>query len=127
MEALDRGAEGLVTGYFDPLGAASRTPRGPYRVPLHLPPSDLATRKPYWKRQQLDTLPAAQHALRGRELEYVAEPMDALILQIQGSGRLQIAEPDGSRKVVRMAFAGQHQQPYTPVGPGPIEQGHLEV
>ncbi len=127
IESPDTGAEGLVTGYFEPLVDASRTSRGLYRVPLHLPPSDLATRKPYWTRQQLDTLPAAQRALRGRELAYVADPMDALILQIQGSGRLQLAESDGSRRLVRMAFAAHNEQPYKSVGKWLIEQGELKT
>ena len=127
VEALDSGAEGLVTGYFEPLVSASRTPRGPFRVALHQPPSDLATRKPYWTRQQLDTVPAAQTALRGRELAYVADPMDALILQIQGSGRLQLAEVDGSRKLVRMAFAAHNEQPYKSVGRWLIDQGELKT
>ncbi|HEX6705141.1 MAG TPA: MltA domain-containing protein [Albitalea sp.] len=126
VEALDNGAEGLVTGYFEPLVDASRTPRAGFRVPLHLPPADLASRKPYWTRQQLDTQPAAQRALRGRELAYVADPMDALILQIQGSGRLQLTEPDGSRKLVRMAFAAHNEQPYKSVGRWLIEQGELK-
>jgi membrane-bound lytic murein transglycosylase A len=127
IEAPDTNAEGLVTGYFEPLVEASRTPRGPFRVPLHLPPPDLATRKPYWTRQQLDTLPAAQQSLRGRELAYVADPMDALILQIQGSGRLQLAEPDGSHKLVRMAFAGHNGEPYKSVGRWLIEQGEMKT
>ena len=62
-------------------------------MPLHAPPADLATRKPYWTRQQIDTLPAAQAALRGREIAYVADPLDALVLQIQGSGRLRCPRP----------------------------------
>ena len=39
---------------------------------------------------------AAQAALRGREIAYLADPLDALALQIQGSGRLRVVEPDGS-------------------------------
>jgi len=127
IEAPDGADEGLATGYFEPLIEASRTPRGPYRVPLHMPPSDLGARKPYWTRQQLDTLPAAQAALRGRELAYVADPMDALILQIQGSGRLHVAEPDGTRRLVRMAFAGHNEQPYRSVGRWLVEQGELKA
>ena len=53
--------------------------------------------------------------------------MDALILQIQGSGRLQLAEADGSRKLVRMAFAGHNEQPYKSVGKWLIEQGELKT
>ncbi len=128
IEALDgSGDVGLITGYFEPLVEATRRPRGAYRIPLHLPPADLATRRPYWTRQQLDTLPAAQGSLRGRELAYVADPMDALILQIQGSGRLQLADADGSRTLVRMAFAGHNEQPYKSVGRWLIDQGELRA
>ena len=127
IEALDNGTEGLITGYFEPLIDASRMPRGAFRVPLHLPPADLAARKPYWTRQQLETVPAAQSALRGRELAYVADPMDALILQIQGSGRLHLADTDGSRKLVRMAFAGHNEQPYKSVGRWLIDRGELKA
>lgn len=128
IEAVDgSGDAGLITGYFEPLIDATRTPRGAYRIPLHLPPPDLATRRPYWTRQQLDTLPAAQTSLRGRELAYVADPMDALILQIQGSGRLQVADSEGSRKLVRMAFAGHNEQPYKSVGRWLIDQGEMRA
>ena len=127
VESLDGRTEGLVTGYYEPLIDAQRRAGGAYRVPLHMPPADLATRKPYWTRQQLDTLPAAQRSLRGREIAYVNDPLDPLILQIQGSGRLQLTEADGSRKVVRVAFAGHNDQPYKSVGRWLIEQGELRL
>ncbi len=117
--------EGLITGYFEPLVSASRLAGGNYRVPLYAPPTDLGTRKPYWTRQQIDTLAAAQAGLRGRVLAYVADPLDALILQIQGSGRLQLTEADGSRKLVRVAYAGHNDQPYKSVGRWLIERGEL--
>ena len=94
-------------------------------MPLYGPPADLATRKPYWTRQQLDTLPAAQAALRGREIAWVADPLDALVLQIQGSGRLRITTPTAARSTVRAAFAGHNDQPYKSVGRWLIEQGEL--
>jgi membrane-bound lytic murein transglycosylase A len=94
-------------------------------VPLYRPPADLSTRKPYWTRQQIDTLSSARAGLRGRELAYVADPLDALILQIQGSGRLQVSEADGRRKLVRVAYAGHNDQPYKSVGKWLIEQGEL--
>lgn len=125
VESPDGQAEGLVTGYFEPLIEANRVARGAFRVPLYEPPADLATRKPYWTRQQVDTLAAAQAQLRGRELAFVADPLDALILQIQGSGRLQLTEADGSRKLVRAAFAGHNDHPYKSVGRWLIDQGEL--
>jgi len=123
--ASDGAVDGLITGYFEPLVEASRTPRGAFRVPLYMPPADLATRKPYWTRQQIDTSTVAQASLRGRVLAYVADPLDALILQIQGSGRLTLVEPDGSRKLVRVAFAAHNDHPYKSVGRWLIEQGEL--
>lgn len=127
VESHDGAPDGLITGYFEPLIEASRQPRGAMQVPLHQPPADLATRKPYWTRQQLDTLPAAQAGLRGRELAYVADPLDLLILQIQGSGRLALTEADGSRRLVRAAFAGHNDLPYKSVGRWLIDQRELRA
>jgi membrane-bound lytic murein transglycosylase A len=127
VESPEGASDGLITGYFEPLSEASRTPSAAFRVPLYGPPADLATRRPYWTRQQLDTLAAAQQGLRGREVAYVADPLDALILQIQGSGRLVLTEADGSRRQVRVAFAGHNDLPYKSVGRWLIEQGELRA
>jgi membrane-bound lytic murein transglycosylase A len=125
--AADGNAVGLATGYFEPLVAASRRPRPGFTVPLHRPPPDLGERKPYWTRQQLDTLPAARQSLRGQEIAYVASPLDVLVLQIQGSGRLRVTEPDGSQRTVRVAYAAHNDHPYRSVGRWLIEQGELRA
>ena len=127
VESPDGSDAGLITGYFEPLVEASRLPRKGYRIPLYAPPANLATRQPYWTRRQIDSLPAARAALRGRELAWVRDPLDALILQIQGSGRLQITEADGSRHLVRVAYAGHNDQPYKSVGRWLVEQGDLKA
>lgn len=117
--------EGLVTGYYEPLIEARRAPDARFQVPLHGLPADLEQRRPYWTRQQLDSLPEARAALRGRELAWVRDPLDALVLQIQGSGRLALTEADGRLRTVRMAFAGHNRQPYGSVGRWLIGQGAL--
>lgn len=127
VEALDGAAQGLATGYFEPLVAASRQRRGKFRVALHAPPADLQQRRPYWSRKQLDTVPAARVGLRGREIAYVADPLDALLLQVQGSGRLLLTEADGSTRLVRLAFAGHNDQPYVSVGRWLIARGELRA
>jgi membrane-bound lytic murein transglycosylase A len=127
VESLDGAPGGLITGYYEPLFDARREPGGPFRVALYSPPPDLATRRPYWTREQLDTSPAAQAALRGREIAYVANPLDALVLQIQGSGRLRITEPDGRVRLVRLAYAGHNDHPYRSVGRWLIDQGELQA
>lgn len=125
VESLDGEPAGLLTGYYEPLVEASRKPTRQRKVPLYGPPADLGTRKPWWTRQEIETLPAAQAALKGREIAYVDDPLDALVLQIQGSGRLRLAEADGSQRLVRLAFAGHNDQPYRSVGRWLIDQGEL--
>jgi len=122
----DRGnPTGLATGYFEPELVATRQPTATFQVPLWAPPADQATRKPGWTRQQLATEPQARAAVQGRELAFVADPLDALLLQIQGSGRLDLIERDGRQRSVRMAFAGHNDQPYKSVGRWLIDQGEL--
>ncbi len=127
VESLQGSDRGLLTGYYEPLLEASRQPSGKFRHALYGVPADLAQRKPYWTRQQIDTLPAARSSLRGRELAYVADPLDALVLQIQGSGRLRVAEPNGQVRTVRFAYAGHNDQPYRSIGRWLIERGELQA
>ena len=127
IESLTGASEGLITGYYEPVIEATRTAQGAFKFPLHSPPADLATRKPYWTRQQLDTLPAAQDSLRGKAIAFVADPLSVLTLQIQGSGRLNLTEADGGKKRIRVAFAGHNDQPYKSVGRWLIDQGELRA
>jgi membrane-bound lytic murein transglycosylase A len=118
-------AQGLITGYYEPSFEARRQPGGAFRYPLFELPADLASRRPYWTRREIDTLPAAQASLRGREIAYLADPLDVLVLHIQGSGRLRIAEPDGSARMTRLSYAGNNDRPYSSVGRWLIDQGEL--
>ncbi len=124
VEALaDGAAEGLLTAYFEPVFEASRRPSARFSVPLYRPPADLAQRRPWYSRREIDTQASVQALLRGREIAFLADPVDALILQIQGSGRLRITEPEGTQHMVRVAYAGSNEQPYVSVGKWLLEQG----
>lgn len=117
--------EGLLTGYFEPMLEASRLPTTRYSFPVYRPPSSLGSRRPWYTRREMDQLPEARAALRGREIAYLADPLDVLMLQIQGSGRLRVIEPDGSQRVVRLTFAASNDQPYRSVGGWLQQQGAL--
>lgn len=123
VESLEADPTGLLTGYFEPVLEANREPTAAFTVPLYQPPANLAQRKPWYTRQEMDTLPQAQLALQGRALAYLADPVDALVLQIQGSGRLRVSQSDGSVRWVRMAYAGTNDQPYRSVGRWLLDQG----
>jgi membrane-bound lytic murein transglycosylase A len=125
VEPLQGAGEGLLTGYFEPMLEATRQPTARNTVPLYRPPATLAQRRPWYTRQEIDTFADARAQLRGREIAFVADPLDALIVQIQGSARLRIAEPDGAQRVVRLAFAGTNDQPYRSVGTWLLQQGAL--
>ena len=116
VESLDGAAEGLLTAYYEPVIAASRVPGKAYAVPLYRVPASLGSRKPWYTRQQIDTLPEARAALQGREIAWINDPVEAMALHIQGSGRLQVTEADGSQTTIRAAFAGTNDQPYKSIG-----------
>ena len=123
VSAHDGNADGLLTAYYEPVLDASRVRQGNYTVPLYQLPQGFAQRKPWFTRQEIDTLPAAQAALRGREIAYLSDPIDVLALHIQGAGRLRISEPGGGQKIIRVAFAGTNDHPYQSVGRWLLDQG----
>ncbi len=61
--------------------------------------------------------------MRGKELVYLNDPVDAMVLHIQGSGLLRVAEPDGRTRTVRLAFGGTNEQPYKSIGRWLLDQG----
>jgi membrane-bound lytic murein transglycosylase A len=126
VEALTGGGDvGLLTAYYEPVFEASRLPEGRFQVPLYRLPLGTGQRKPWYSRQEMETLPAAQAALRGREIAFLADPLDALVLQIQGSGRLRLLQPDGLAVTVRLAYAGTNDHSYKSVGRWLIDRGEI--
>lgn len=134
----------LFTGYYEPVLKASARPQPPYVVPLYALPSDLlyvnlrnfgkklpkkrlvARVKgnqviPYYDRQEIDFDQAIKD--RAVVLAYVADPVEAFFLHIQGSGQVVFA--DGSR--LRLGYAGTNGHPYRSIGRYLIDQGHMEL
>lgn len=127
-----RDGRGLNTGYYEPDLAASRTPAPGFAVPIYRRPPDLldidlgafdagltgkhirgriagAHLVPYYDRAEID---AGALTGRGLELAWAADPYAAFFLEIQGSGRLQMA--DGS--TLRVGYDGQNGHAYTGIG-----------
>ncbi|WP_179950598.1 murein transglycosylase A [Aquabacterium olei] len=117
---------GLLTGYFEPMLEGRRRPEGRFQHPVHRPPADLAQRRPHLSRTALETTAEGRAALAGRELVWLADPLDVLLVQVQGSGRVRVLdEPDaqGRPRVVRLAFGGHNDQPYQSVARWLVDQG----
>jgi len=115
-------ANGLLTAYYEPVFEASRAPRPGFEVPLYGVPANLKARAPWYSREEIAKLPAAQAALKGKEIAYIASPVDAMLLHIQGSGRLWLTERDGRRTQIRLAFAGTNDHPYQSIGRWLLDQ-----
>ncbi len=116
-------AQGLLTGYYEPVLPARRVRDDVHQTPLHSLPSTLRAGQPWFTREQMVNDPAARHQLQGREIAWLADPLDALLLQIQGSGRIVFTEPDGRQQTVRLAFAGHNGHPYRSVARWLLDRG----
>ncbi len=127
VESTSGQSDGLLTSYYEPVFEASRRPTPSFAYPLYRPPAGLVPRRPWFTREQIDTLPEAQAALRGREIAWLADPIDVMMLHIQGSGRLHITEPDGWQHTVRVTFAGTNEQPYRSIQQWLQSQGATRV
>ncbi|MBI2733144.1 MAG: MltA domain-containing protein [Aquabacterium sp.] len=126
VTTLDGANTGLMTGYFEPLLDGRRQPDARFQYPLHRAPLDLGQRKPYFSRSELETSPDGKAAVAGRELVYLADPLDVLLIQVQGSGRIRLQDElnaQGQPRVVRLAFAGHNDQPYQSVARWLVDQG----
>lgn len=115
-------ANGLLTAYYEPVFEASRNARPGFEVPLYGLPANLKSRAPWYSREEISKLPAAQAALKGKEIAFIASPVDAMVLHIQGSGRLWLTQSDGSRTQIRLAFAGTNDHPYQSIGRWLLDQ-----
>ena len=114
--------DGLMTGYYEPMMQASRLRTETHRTALHQTPLGWRAGEPGPTRAQLDTDASAQRSLEGRALVWLKDPIDALIVQIQGSGRFVVTEPDGSQRSVRLAFTGHNGQTYQSIGRWLLDQ-----
>ncbi|RZL96404.1 MAG: transglycosylase [Variovorax sp.] len=127
VESLAGQSEGQLTSYYEPVYDAARRPSAQFSVPLYRTPDGFGARKPWFTRQQIETLPEAQAALRGREIAWLADPIDAMMLHIQGSGRLRIVEADGVQRTVRVAFSATNDQPYRSIQQWLLSQGVTRI
>jgi membrane-bound lytic murein transglycosylase A len=98
-------APGKFTGYFEPEMRGSRVPSRVFTVPVYRRPPDLGD-APYLTRAEIE-----QGGLKGKGLEiaYVQDPVALYEVQVQGSGRIHLAEGG----VLSIGFDGSNNRPYT--------------
>jgi len=110
----------LFTAYYEPVLPGSRTRAAGYSVPLYAPPADLAARQPHFSRAEIE---AGALSGQGLELLWLADPVEAYFLQVQGSGRVRL--PDGTS--ARIGYAGKNGHPYRSLGRLLVERGEMPL
>jgi len=136
-------ADGLFTGYFEIELKGSVRRDETYSVPVYRKPEDHVTinlgefdadlsgrslvgrvdggkLKPYFARGDIQKGVLAD---RGLELVWLADPLEAFMLHVQGSGRVTLA--DG--RTTRIGFAAHNGLRYKSIGRELIERGELEA
>ncbi len=115
----------LFTGYCTPIYKGSRKPTQEFRYPLYRQPPDLVKKPdgtpvgrrtksgsivPYATRREIEVKQLL--AGKGLELVYLAKPLDAYVVHVQGSARIELS--DGS--TMPIGYAGKTDRPYTSLG-----------
>ena len=131
ITSAEGSTEGMVTGYYEPVLAGSRTRSDRFRYPVYGVPADLvavdlesvnpdlkgqrlrgrlegARVVPYWTRGQIE----AMNPFAAPVLAWVEDPVELFFLQIQGSGQITLAT--GER--LRLGYGDQNGHPYRSMG-----------
>ena len=135
-------AEGLITGYYEPVLPGSRTRTDRFRHPVYGVPGDLVAVDlesvnpelkglrlrgrvtgnrlvPYWTRAEIENGSAVPAPI----IAWVEDPVELFFLQIQGSGQVELAS--GAR--LRLGYADQNGHPYRSMGRFLIQRGELAL
>ncbi|MCC7204757.1 MAG: MltA domain-containing protein [Phycisphaeraceae bacterium] len=127
----------FFTGYYSPIFQASRTQQGEFQYPLYRRPADLVSDPitgevkgrrsgsgyaPYPTRAQIEQMGPAAVGLAGHELVWLRNKLDAYIVQVNGSARLNMT--DGS--VMHIGYAGNNGYEYTSIGKLLVADGKID-
>ncbi len=130
--------EMLITGYYEPFLQGSLVKKEPYIYPLYSPPDSLiriddpdkgtitfkrrdknSRLLPYWSRKEI----IENDIAAGKELVYLNSPVDAFILHVQGSGKIQLQ--DGTVRSIH--YAASNGLEYFSIGKLLVDQGKMTL
>ena len=124
----------LFTGYYSPQFTASLERTDQYKFPLYTRPDDLRSDPitgevfgrdtgtgqtvPYYTRSEIET----QKLLKGKELVYLPQRLDAYTIEVNGSAKLDLT----NGQTLYIGHAGTNGLPYTSIGRELIKDGKLD-
>lgn len=127
-----RGGGVLFTAYCTPILRGNLQPDEQFRYPLYRLPENLVKGRdggvlgwetPQGRRTQYPSRAAieASGMLKGQELVWLADPLDAYLAHVNGSAFLEL--PDGS--MYRVGYAGKNGRTYHSLGKELESDGHI--
>lgn len=128
-QATGKDGQGTVgfTGYFEPVHLASRTRTKEFQYPIfRLPPNFATWKKPHPTRSQLegiDGLQFSQGQLKGQELAWLRDRLEAYLIQVQGSARLKLT----NGQTMTVGYAGTTDYPYVGIGRELVNDGKMKL
>ncbi|MEM7553885.1 MAG: MltA domain-containing protein [Cyanobacteria bacterium P01_A01_bin.84] len=126
-QSLGRDNQGTVlfTAYYEPLYIASRVATPEFRYPIYKLPPDIKTwSRPHPTRLELegaDGLQGSKGKLKGLEIFWFRDRLEPVLIQIQGSAKLQFI--DGSQTSV--GYAGNVAHNYQSIGKALVDDGKI--
>nr|WP_253276353.1 MltA domain-containing protein [Synechococcus sp. PCC 6312] len=113
------------TGYYEAVYAASLVSTPEYRYPIYGRPADFQNwPHPHPTRRELegeDGLQGSQGKLKGLELAWLKDRLEAFLIQVQGSAQLQLT----NGQMMTVGYAGKTNFPYTSIGQELIKDGKI--
>ncbi|MEM6611309.1 MAG: MltA domain-containing protein [Cyanobacteria bacterium P01_C01_bin.72] len=126
-QSVGKDQQGRVefTGYFEPTYTASRVRTAKYRYPLYRMPASIKGSKHHPTRAQLEgkdglaSQKSQNNILKGHELVWLSDRLEAFLVQVQGSARLNLT--DGT--TMSVGYGGTTNYPYVSVGGELVKDG----
>ncbi len=142
LASAEGAGEGLVTGYYEPVLAGSRTRSERFRIPVYGVPTDLIAVEldgvnpelkgmrlrgrlqgnrivPYWTRAEIEN----RNGSGAPVVAWVEDPVELFFLQIQGSGQVEL--DSGER--LRLGYGDQNGHPYRSMGRFLVERREMTL
>ncbi len=135
--------QGILTAYYEPVVAASKTKTGSFRFPLYRRPVDLVDIDDHNRPEHINKsfafarqtsgslthffdraqIQAGALENKGLELYWLDDPVDVFFIHIQGSARLLLT--DGTQ--ARVSYVAKSGHPYTAIGKTLVDLGELRL